>query len=187
MSFVRQRILAWFFLFSTFTASAQGPVVKTRQGYIRGLNENGIAVFKGIPYAQPPVGSLRYRAPVIHEPWTDTLDAVQFGPAALQPAGLGVTGSDNCLYLNLYTPGIDDHKRPVLIWVHGGSMTGGTGKSMDGHAFADQDDIVTITINYRLGVLGFLYLGDLDPAYRQTGNLGLLDVIAALQWVHDNI
>src|SRR6185369_7147095 len=87
----------------------------------------------------------------------------------------------------LYTPKIDDRKRAVVIWVHGGSMTGGSGKGMDGHAFADQDDIVTITINYRLGALGFLYLGDLGREYRQSGNLGLLDVIAALQWVHDNI
>lgn len=187
MSFICRKILAWFFLLSAFSVSAQSPVVETHQGYIRGIKENGIAVFKGVPYAQPPIANLRYQPPAPHEPWTDTLDAVQFGPAALQPAGPGVTGSDNCLYLNLYTPGIDNHKRPVLIWVHGGSMTGGTGKSMDGHAFADQDDIVTITINYRLGALGFLYLGDLDPKYRQSGNLGLLDVIAALQWVHDNI
>ena len=105
----------------------------------------------------------------------------------MQPAGKTVTGSDDCLYLNLYTPKMDKGKRPVVIWVHGGSMTGGTGKTMDGHAFADEDDIVTITINYRLGALGFLYLGDLDKKYQQSGNLGLLDVIAALQWVHDNI
>jgi len=168
-------------------ASAQGPVVGTRQGYIRGINEDGIAVFKGIPYAQPPVGSLRYRPPKVHEPWKDTLDAAQFGPVSLQPAGSSVTGAENCLYLNLYTPGVDGHKRPVVIWVHGGSMTSGSGKTKYGHAFADQDDIVTITINYRLGALGFLYLGDVDPEYRQSGNLGLLDVIAALQWTHDNI
>ena len=182
-----QRLFCLFFGLSALIASAQGPVVKTRQGYIRGVDENGIAVFKGIPYAQPPVGSLRYRPPMPHERWRDTLNTLQFASAALQPAGKTVTGSDDCLYLNLYTPKMDKGKRPVVIWVHGGSMTGGTGKTMDGHAFADQDDIVTITINYRLGALGFLYLGDLDKKYQQSGNLGLLDVIAALQWVHDNI
>ncbi|HEY4198765.1 MAG TPA: alpha/beta hydrolase, partial [Mucilaginibacter sp.] len=98
--------------------SAQGPVVATRQGYIRGVHENGIAVYKGIPYAQPPIGSLRYRPPVSHQPWSDTLSAVRFSPAALQPSGTAVTGSEDCLYLNLYTPAIDNHKRAVVIWVH---------------------------------------------------------------------
>ena len=166
---------------------SQSPVAKTTQGYIKGASENGIAVFKGIPYAQPPVGRLRFQPPVPHQPWSDTLNAVGFSPEALQPSGTATAGSENCLYLNLYTPGIDNHKRAVVIWVHGGSMTAGSGKGMDGHAFADQDDIITITINYRLGALGFLYLGDLGKEYRQSGNLGLLDVIAALQWVQENI
>jgi len=182
-----QRILPFCFLLVTLNLASQTPVVKTTRGYIKGISENGIAVFKSIPYAQPPTGILRYQPPRPHQPWADTLPAVQFSAAALQPAGAKVNGSEDCLYLNLYTPKIDHRKRAVVIWVHGGSMTGGSGKNMDGHAFADQDDIVTITINYRLGALGFLYLGDLGREYRQSGNLGLLDVIAALQWVHDNI
>jgi para-nitrobenzyl esterase len=182
-----QRILPFCFLLVTLKLAGQTSVVKTSQGYIKGVIENGITVFKGIPYAEPPTGTLRYQPPVPHQPWTDTLAAVQFSATALQPAGATVSGSEDCLYLNLYTPKIDHRKRAVVIWVHGGSMTGGTGKSMDGHAFADQDEIVTITINYRLGALGFLYLGDLGREYRQSGNLGLLDVIAALQWVRDNI
>lgn len=168
-------------------ASAQGPVVRTRAGWVRGRLESGVAVFKRIPYAQPPVGGLRWRPPVEHAVWKDTLEADRFGPAALQPAAGGVTGSEDCLYLNLYTPGVDGRKRAVVVWVHGGSMTGGSGKGMNGHAFADGDDIVTVTINYRLGALGFLYMGDVDAGYRQSGNLGLLDVIASLRWVHDNI
>jgi len=187
MSSIHQLLRYVCFLLVTLKGAAQAPVVKISQGYIKGVHENGIAVFKGIPYAQPPVGSLRYQPPVAHQPWNDTLSAVQFAEAALQPAGTAVTGSEDDLYLNLYTPGIDNRKRPVVIWIHGGGMTAGTGKSMDGHAFADPDDIVTITINYRLGALGFLYLGDLDKKYRSSGNLGLLDVIAALQWVHENI
>lgn len=168
-------------------ASAQDPIVHTRQGWIRGLSENGIAVFKSIPYAQPPIGYLRYQPPTPHQPWTDTLNTTRFSQSALQLYGGSVTGSEDCLYLNLYTPSTDNHKRPVVIWVHGGSMTAGTGKTMDGHAFTDRDDIVSVTINYRLGAFGFLYLGALGPKYHQTGDLGLLDVIAALRWVHDNI
>jgi para-nitrobenzyl esterase len=174
-------------LLLTLNTSAQNPVVRTTQGYIKGTVENNIAVFKGIPYAQPPVDAGRYLPPVEHTPWKDTLNTQQFGPSASQPSNNGVIGSENCLYLNLYTPKADHQKRAVVIWVHGGSMTGGSGRGMNGHAFADNDDIVTITINYRLGAYGFLYLGDLDKKYRRSGNLGLLDVIAALQWVHGNI
>ncbi|HEX3934101.1 MAG TPA: carboxylesterase/lipase family protein [Puia sp.] len=181
------KIISPFLLLIALNTSAQSPVVKTNEGYIKGLIENGIAVFKGIPYAQPPMGNLRYMPPVAHSPWADTLNTVQFGSSALQPSGAAAAGSEDCLYLNLYTPMPDHHKRAVVIWVHGGSMTAGSGKGMNGHAFADKDDIVTITINYRLGALGFLYLDDLDRKYSQSGNLGLLDVIAALQWVHENI
>ena len=161
------------------------PVVRTRSGWVRGVAEDGVAVFRGIPYAQPPVGELRWRPPVEHAVWRDTLAAVSYGSAALQPGGGGVSGSEDCLYLNLYTPGLGGHARPVVVWVHGGSMTGGSGKGMNGHAFSDGDDIVTVTINYRLGALGFLYMGDVG--FRQSGNLGLLDVVAALKWVQENI
>jgi para-nitrobenzyl esterase len=171
--------------FITIKASAQ--IVKTDKGYIKGVTENGIAVFKGIPYAQPPVGELRYTTPAPHQAWKDTLNATNFGSSATQPAGNKVVGSEDCLYLNLYTPAIDSHKRAVVVWVHGGSMTNGSGNGMNGHAFADKDDIITITINYRLGALGFLYMGDVDKKYAQSGNLGLLDVVAALKWIHQNI
>lgn len=182
-----KKYLTLAFALITLTASAQPPIVKTHEGYVKGLDEKGIAVFKGIPYAQPPMGDLRYRPPITHTPWTDTVNTTQFGPSSLQPSGTGVAGSENCLYLNLYTPKIDDQKRAVLVWVHGGSMTAGSGRGMNGHAFADKDDIVTITINYRLGALAFLPMGDVDKRYRLSGNLGLLDVIAALQWIHENI
>lgn len=181
------RNLTLLLLTLTLNAAAQAPIVKTAQGYIKGSNENKIAVFKGIPYAEPPMDARRYLPPVTHTPWADTLNTTEFGASASQPQGPKAAGSEDCLYLNLYTPKPDNQKRAVLLWVHGGSMTGGSGNDMNGHAFADNDDIVTITINYRLGAYGFLYLGDLDKKYRQSGNLGLLDVIAALQWVHQNI
>ena len=168
--------------------SAQNePVVKIDKGYIKGLNENGISVFKGIPYAAPPLGSLRFMPPVEHSNWTDTLAAIKFGSVATQEYGKRVFGSEDCLFLNVYTPKTDDRKRAVVVWVHGGSMTNGSGKDMNGHAFADREDIVTVTINYRLGAFGFLYLGDADKRYAESGNCGVLDVIAALKWINKNI
>lgn len=163
---------------------AQTPVVKTTAGYVRGVLENGIPVFKGIPYAGPPV---RFMPPAPHTPWTDTLQTSAFGHSAIQPTGGKASGDENCLFLNVYTPATDTRRRAVVVWVHGGSMTNGSGRGMNGHAFADSDDIVTVTINYRLGAFGFLYLGDMDKKYAQSGNLGLLDVVAALKWIRDNI
>lgn len=171
----------------SFKLLAQGPVVKTDAGFVKGNTENGIAVFKGIPYAAPPVGTLRFMPSTDHAAWTDTLNTTTFGNIAFQPSGNKADGNEDCLTLNLYTPAADDHKRAVVVWVHGGSMTNGAGKGMNGHAFADKDDIVCITINYRLGSLGFMYLGDVDKRYAQSGNCGLLDVVAALKWIKNNI
>lgn len=173
----------------SYTAFAQAgnPVVKTDKGYIKGDYESNIAVFKGVPYAAPPVGSLRYLPPAGHAAWKDTLSTQKFGETATQPGEGKANGKEDCLTLNLYTPKTDNQKRAVVVWIHGGSMTGGTGRGMNGHAFADNDDIVTITINYRLGCFGFLYLGDVDKRYAESGNNGLLDVIAALKWIRQNI
>ncbi|MFI5158203.1 MAG: carboxylesterase/lipase family protein [Sphingobacteriales bacterium] len=168
--------------------SAQNnTVVKTDRGYIHGIIENKILVFKGIPYAAPPLGSLRFMPPVEHSFWADTLSATKFGSVATQTSGKKIIGSEDCLSLNIYTPKADNHKRAVVVWVHGGSMTSGSGKGMNGHAFADKDDIVTVTINYRLGAFGFLYLGDVNKRYAESGNCGVLDVIAALKWINKNI
>jgi len=169
------------------SAQNTDPVVKTDKGYIKGLSEDGIAVFKGVPYAAPPVGALRFKPPVEHGVWKDTLSAQKFGSVATQNSGKKVMGSEDCLSLNIYTPHIDHQKRAVLVWVHGGSMTAGAGKGQNGHAFTDKDDIVTITINYRLGVFGFMYLGDADKSYATSGNNGTLDCIMALSWIKQNI
>lgn len=176
-----------FMVLTDFTAAAQNAIVKTTKGYIRGAEENGILVFKAVPYAAPPVGSLRFMPPVQHAIWHDTLSTIKFGNWAAQPSGNKTVGNEDCLLLNLYTPKADNAKRPVVVWVHGGSMTNGTGAGMDGHAFSDNDGIVTVTINYRLGALGFMYMGDLDKRYAQSGNCGLLDVIMALKWIKWNI
>jgi para-nitrobenzyl esterase len=176
-------------VFAAYKVSAQNlsPVVKTNRGYVQGLVENNIDVFKGIPYAAPPLGALRFRPPVEHAFWRDTLPAFKFGPIATQLYDKGVVGSEDCLSLNVYTPGTDNKKRAVVVWVHGGSMTSGAGKGEDGHAFADHDGIVTVTINYRLGVFGFMYLSDLDKNYATSANNGLLDCIMALSWIKQNI
>ena len=160
-----------FLTITAFRVSAQdlNTVVKTKDGYIRGGVENGILVFKGIPYAAPPLGALRFKPPVEHAAWNGMLSALKFGPIATQFSDGKVFGSEDCLSLNIYTPAADDKKRAVVVWVHGGSLTSGAGKGQNGHAFADHDDIVTVTINYRLGVFGFLYLGDLDKSYAPQG------------------
>jgi len=154
--------------------------VKTTRGYIRGIEEQGIFVFKGIPYASAE----RFKAPTPRPAWKDTLLCTNFGPIAPQWDGK-VTGDEDCLRLNLYTPGVKG-KKPVVVWVHGGGMTGGTGMWMNGHAFADHDSIITITINYRLGALGFLYLKDI-PGYETAANNAVLDLVASLQWIKENI
>lgn len=181
--------LSLFTVFTAWEATGQShiPVVKTGKGYIKGILENDIAVFKGVPYAAAPTGNLRFKPPIEHAAWQDTLNTTSFGPISMQPASGKVTGSEDCLSLNIYTPKTDHKKRAVMVWVHGGSMTNGAGKFNDGHAFADDDDIVTITVNYRLGVFGFLYLGDVGKSYAASGNNGLLDCIMALKWIKENI
>jgi len=184
-----KKIIFLALLVLSFSVQAQtgNPIVKTTKGYIKGDFENNIAVFKGVPYAAPPVGDLRYLPPTEHAAWKDTLSTPKFGEVATQPGGAKARGNEDCLTLNLYTPKADNQKRAVVVWIHGGSMTGGSGRDMNGHAFADNDDIVTITINYRLGVFGFMYLGDIDKRYAASGNNGLLDVVAALKWIKQNI
>ncbi|NCD71527.1 carboxylesterase/lipase family protein [Mucilaginibacter agri] len=168
---------------------AQSTVVKTAEGYVRGIKEEQAIVFKGVPYAQPPIGALRFKAPQPHAKWKDTLSCEEFGNAASQGGEGGkVRGSEDCLFLNVYIPVIDTKaKLPVVVWVHGGGMTGGTGSTMNGHAFADRDSVVTVTINYRLGIFGFTYLGDADAGLRTSGNNGLLDLVMALKWIKKNI
>jgi para-nitrobenzyl esterase len=172
------------------------PVVNTNYGKVEGqANSRGILSYKGIPYAAPPVKELRFKPPLPPKPWSDTLHAILFGPIAPQTEDLIETGtpqrqSEDCLYLNVWTPGTDGRRRPVMVWIHGGGFTNGSGSDTwyDGATFAERGGVVVVTLNYRLGALGFLYLGVVGgPQYAQSGNLGLLDQIAALKWVRDNI
>ncbi|WP_121808047.1 carboxylesterase/lipase family protein [Mucilaginibacter kameinonensis] len=172
-----------------FDGSAQTVATRVSGGWIRGIEEGPTLVFKGIPYAKPPVGPLRFMPPQPTTSWKDTLSCEKFGSPASQGGGPGgLKGSEDCLSLNVYTPTTSkEAKLPVLVWVHGGSLTGGSGMGMNGHAFADDDSVVTVTINYRLGVFGFMYLGDVNKAYQSSGNNGLLDLIMALKWIKQNI
>lgn len=183
------------------TASAQDarPVVTAPAGAVRGVAEAGIAAFKGIPYAAPPVGMNRWRPPAPAAAWSGVRDAAQFGAACIQPtrwvesiysADLGAT-SEDCLTLNIWSPSTaPTTKAPVIVWIHGGALVSGSSKEMlyDGSNLAATGAVV-VSINYRLGVLGWLAHPDLsaESPVGISGNYGLLDQVAALTWVQRNI
>lgn len=167
-------------------------IVQTTYGAVEGAQEQGHQSFKGIPFAAPPVGELRFRPPQPPGPWSGTRDARRFGLSAPQPpASLpgmesGPQGED-CLYLNVYTPAADGARRPVMVWIHGGGFTGGSGSQAlyDGGPLAVRGDVVVVTINYRLGALGYVDIRAIGG--EGTANAGQLDQIAALEWVRDNV
>lgn len=169
--------------------------VETNSGPIAGREKDGIFLFAGVPYAAPPTGERRFRAPVSPTPWTEVRDATRFSPAAPQIPSGGMTDNapvnwdEDCLYLNVSTPGLDDRKRPVLFWIHGGGYRTGQGAIpwYNGASFARLGDIVTVSINYRLGALGFTDLSRFGEDYATSGANGTMDQILALSWVRDNI
>jgi para-nitrobenzyl esterase len=173
-----------------------GTIAKTKQGDVQGREKDGVLLFAGIPYAAPPTGSRRFRAPEPPDGWTGVRDARRFGPAAPQPREEGLTANrdvhcdEDCLTLNVCTPALDAARRPVLFWIHGGGFRTGQGGIpwYNGTSFAQRGDIVTVSINYRLGALGFAHLEEIGgAAYAGSGLNGIRDQIAALQWVRDNI
>ncbi len=184
---------------------AQHVDVETNCGKIRGTADNGVNVFKGIPYAESPEGDGRFRAPRQLKPWTGVRDAFEFGNRAMQDdnafglnpalvklfAGRALPPmSENCLVLNVWTPAVNDgRKRPVMFWCHGGAFISGSGDSpwYDGTNLCRRGDVVVVTINHRLGAFGYLHLGEFGEEFAASGNAGMLDIVAALQWVRDNI
>jgi para-nitrobenzyl esterase len=164
-------------------AESGSDVVRIGQGQLRGIVNGDHRSFSGIPFATPPVGDLRWRAPRPSASWEGTRDATRPGPACAQIDGSGkLLGSEDCLYLNVHTPADATGGRPVMVWVHGGGFVSGSGGDYDPTRLVQQG-VIVVTVNYRLGALGFLAGGD-DPA---AGNYGLADQQAALRWVHDNI
>ena len=172
-------------------------IAGTTHGEVSGTQRDGVWAFRGIPFAAPPVGPLRFRAPVPPEPWTGVRDGSRFGPMAPQDVGslesmLGAASfaqSEDFLYLNVATPAADDGARPVMVWIHGGGFQTGAGSIpwYHGTRLAAAHDVVVVSINYRLGALGFTDLSSLGEGYAGSGNAGILDQVAALEWVRDNI
>lgn len=169
-------------------------IAKTSAGEVEGRERAGVLLFAGVPFAAPPTGARRFRAPAPHDGWQGVRTARRFGPAAPQRPGIGLVSAplawdEDCLTLNVTTPAVDDGARPVLVWIHGGAFRTGKGGIpwYDGSSFAQRGDIVTVSINYRLGALGFSDLSELDPSLASSGAAGLLDQITALEWVRDNI
>ena len=170
-------------------------IVETHSGLIAGRSKHGTLLFSGIPYAAPPIGPKRFKAAVEIAPWSGIRDATQFGPAAPQIPSGGMTDSapvnwsEDCLTLNVMTPSTEGAPRPVLVWIHGGAYRSGQGAIpwYNGVNFATHGDIVVVTINYRLGALGFTDLSQFGPGFETSGVNGLLDQIKALEWVQTNI
>lgn len=170
-------------------AAAHAPVVTVEQGSLRGIEQHGVDRFLGVPYAAPPVGRLRWRPPRPALHWSGTRSATAPGAGCPQPGSDGtVVGSEDCLHLNVYAPTRPaSSPRPVMVWIHGGSFTSGAGSIYDGSALAARGYVV-VTINYRLGALGFLGLPSLaaESSEHVSGQYGLMDQQAALRWVHRN-
>ncbi len=188
-------------------ADAATPIATTASGKVSGFVDDGVLVFKGIPYGAD-TAARRFQIPLPPVPWTGVRAATEFGPRAPQPAGRGVMGggsergyylppelgdiSEDCLHLNVWTSALRDHrKRPVLFYIHGGAFSGGSANNdlYDGVHLARRGDVVVVTVNHRLNVFGYLYLAGLSksPDLADSGNVGMLDLVLALEWVRDNI
>ena len=187
------------------------PVVETAQGKVQGFKDNGIQEYLGLRYAAPPIGALRFQPPAPPESWDGIYDATRMGAPAMQmytPSGTRVTeftrqiqtifptdgetkiDNEDALFLNVWTPGADGEKRPVMVWFHGGGYAYGSGNwpAYDGRNLAEKGDAVVVTVNHRLNAFGYMYLADrFGDDFARSGNLGNLDLIASLEWVEENI
>jgi para-nitrobenzyl esterase len=197
---LRSRVFVWVAaVLFTVPAAAQGPVVHAPAGAMEGVTNGSVRVFRGLPYAQPPIGAARWKPPVEMPAWSGVRDASKFGPSCIQPefqsrsksiyAGDLGPMSEDCLFLNVWAKE-GASKAPVMVWIHGGSLTTGAGSEpmYEGTKLAERG-VVVVSINYRLGVLGYLAhpLLSAESPDRISGNYGLLDQIEALRWVKRNI
>jgi para-nitrobenzyl esterase len=181
--------------------TSPGPTVEIAAGRIRGLARPGVAIFRGVPYGAPTGGNGRFMPPSPPQPWAGVRDTLAYGPRAPQPframipeIGDMLTGSgamsEDCLRLNVWTPGVGTGRRPVMVWLHGGGFRTGSGNSIfyDGEALARKHDVVVVTLTHRLNAFGFLHLADMGvERFARTANLGMQDIVLALQWVRDHI
>ena len=190
---------------SSVIARDHAPTVDLETGKVVGYVRNGINTFKGIPYAESTAGANRFMPPIKVKPWTGLRSSRQYGPVAPQAARAGwandeeafmfswddgVQGED-CLRINVWSPAINDHEsRPVMVWLHGGAFAAGSGqelKAYDGENLSRRGDIVVVSLNHRLNALGFLNLAAYGDRYASSANVGMLDIVMALEWVRDNI
>jgi para-nitrobenzyl esterase len=184
-------------------AQSDGPVVNTTAGPVRGAMNGAAYVFKGVPYGAPTSGDGRFMPPRPPVPWTQPRSALAYGnrapglgypPFLMKEEGVDLDTSpagEDSLVLNVWTAGLQSSaKRPVMVWFHGGGYNSGSGGSVryDGTRLATRRDVVVVTVNHRIGALGFLYLGEIGgPEYAKSGNVGMLDIVQSLEWVRDNI
>ncbi len=174
-------------------------IVETTYGKVRGIENRGIKTFKGVPYGASTAGANRFMPPVDPASWSGVRDALEWGPSCPQrdpstakpaPSGKSPAESEDCLVLNVWTPGLNDgRKRPVMLWIHGGGFGSGSGSgsSTDGTNLARRGDAVLVAINHRLNVLGFGDFSEFSPDFAASGNVGMLDIVHALKWVRANI
>ncbi len=168
-------------------ARSGDPVVRTAHGPVRGLRQDGLLVFKGVRYGAD-TGPHRFQPPRAPTAWTTPLPCTSYGHASPQK-GAEADQSEDCLFLNVWTPGADTGKRPVMLYIHGGAYMTGSGSSpwIDGTRLAGRGDVVVVTVNHRLGPFGYSYLNRLTGGFEDGGNAGMLDLVLALGWVRDNI
>jgi para-nitrobenzyl esterase len=172
------------------TLAGESPVATTKHGQVRGYLDQGINVFKGIRYGAD-TAARRFMPPIPPEPWSEVREALTYGPMSPQPSRSNEKQSEDCLFLNVWTPGLrDGRKRPVMFYIHGGAYNNGSGSSplYDGVRLCRRGDVVVVSVNHRLNAFGYLYLARFGGAeFADSGNAGQLDLILALQWVRDNI
>lgn len=185
-------------------ASANNAVADTRYGKVRGYTRNNILTFKGIPYGAPTGGDNRFLPPQKPKKWKGVRDCLVYGPICPQKPDSGwlaqeygflyqwIDGfqDEDCLRLNIWTPALDGKKRPVMFWIHGGGFSSGSSQEQpcyDGENLAKLGDVVVVSVNHRLNAYGFLDLSDYGSKYASSGNVGMLDIVFALEWVRDNI
>jgi para-nitrobenzyl esterase len=185
-------------------ASDGNAVVETTAGKVRGFTRNGIPTFKGVPYAATTESSGRFVAPAKPKPWAGIRSSMYYGPTCPQAPRTGWLRDENaflfqwddgqpgedCLRMNLWTPGLDARKRPVMVWLHGGGWTAGSGQEQpayNGENLSRRGDVVVVSLNHRLNILGYLNLAAYGEKYADSTNAGVLDLVAALEWVRDNI
>jgi para-nitrobenzyl esterase len=185
-------------------ASDGNAVVETTGGKVRGFTRNGIQTFKGVPYAATAEGSGRFVAPAKPKPWVGIRSSMYYGPTCPQAPRTGWLRDENaflfqwddgqpgedCLRMNLWTPGLDARKRPVMVWLHGGGWAAGSGQEQpayNGENLSRRGEVVVVSLNHRLSILGYLNLAAYGDKYADSTNAGVLDLVAALEWVRDNI